>query len=168
MNEKKYRGLKIIVPIGIAITLITLFFTPLGLTAVFKVMSAGLNLGGNFSASATAFRVSICIYIAAVPYVIALFKLNSITKLMRSENPFDRKVSKLFRDLSILSYVEAAVFLAVALASSTIIGFNLYALAVISTEAVLVISITAGFVFKAMSDIFSKASDNKEEIDLTF
>ena len=164
MANNKYKSLKVIVPVGIVLTFIALFLTPLLLTAAFKVSTVEIGV----SPSKMAFKVTALVYICAVPYVAGLFKLKSICNLMLGENPFDRKIAKLFNDLSLCAFLEAVLFTAATLVSVYALNIYLYAFTVLSVIIVVFVSVTAGLVFKVMSDIFNKASDNKEEIDLTF
>lgn len=164
MKKNNLKILSVLVPAGIAITLLTLFALPLGLTAVFKI--SGLEL--TSSPSAMAFKLSACIYACAIPYVIALFKLKSICTLLSSENPFDLKISKAFNDISTCAFALLGIFLTTTLVSVFVLDLYLYAFTIISTIVVSFSCLAAGFLFKVVASVFEEAAQIKEDIDLTF
>ena len=164
MKNINFKALTVLVPVGIAVTLLTLIFLPLGLTAVFKIS----NLELNASPSVMALRLSICIYACAAPYLMALFKLKSVCKLLVSENPFDRKIAKEFNNISICAFSEVVVFALATLLSVFLFNLYLYAFTILSLIIVTFISVTAGFLFKVIASVFQRAAEIKEDIDLTF
>lgn len=147
--------------IGIIITIIALVVTPLVLTAFFKV-------SGFKSPSDIAFIITGCIYVCAIPYLISLFKLKSICKLLSSENPFTLKISENFKTIGVFAFLEVFIFIGVNLFLYFAYDIFLYALTIIPLFVIPFISITAGFLAIVMSNIFRKAAEIKEENDLTF
>lgn len=164
MKKIDFKVLSILVPVGIALTLLALFILPLGLTAVLKTSDLELTV----SPSVMAFQLTTCIYACAIPYVIALFKLKSICKLLRSENPFDIKISKAFNAISVCAFSETTLFWTATLLTVFILDLYLYSFTIISVVIVTFISITAGFLFKVIAGVFQRAAEIKEENDLTF
>lgn len=164
MKLSNFKILSTLVLIGIVLTLLTLLFLPLGLTALLKIS----NLNFTIPFSSMSLRLSLCIYACSVPYVISLFKLKSICKLLSSKNPFDIKISKKFNDISLCAFCETFLFIAATLIYVYVFNLYLYAFTILTVVIVTFVSITAGFLFKVYSGIFKKASQIKEEIDFTF
>lgn len=146
---------------GIVLTIIALVCAPLVMTAFFKTLQVE-------SPSDLAFVISGCIYACAISYLISLFKLKSICKLLSSENPFTIKISNHFKTIGILAFLEVFIFLLVNLFLYFTYNIFLYALTIIPLFIVPFIPITLGFLAFVMSNIFKKATEIKEENDLTF
>lgn len=153
-----------LIVIGITLTLIALVATPLVLTAMLKVSKTQLSI----AYSSMAFVLSFCIYACAVPYVIALFNLKTIYKLLTGENAFSPIVAQKFKTISTCAFAEAIIFIVANLFLFLVYDFYLYALTVIPLIIVPFVSITLGFLFLVMSTIFKKSVEIKEENDLTF
>ena len=83
-----------IVVIGIILTLIALLAMPLILTAMLK---SGLGIVG----SSLPMNISIVIYICAAPYVIALFILKKLCKIVAIKQPFSRDIPKYLKKIFI-------------------------------------------------------------------
>lgn len=150
------------VVVGIILTILVLIGTPLGLTAVFKVSNIKVA-NENMPWILTMF-----IYICAVPYVVALFKLKSICGLLVKENPFSLKISEEFKVISVCAFTEAVLFIISQLTLYFVYDFYLYILTILPIIIVLFICIISGFLSIVMSNIFKKAAEIKEELDLTF
>ncbi|WP_251862556.1 DUF2975 domain-containing protein [Clostridium sp. Marseille-Q2269] len=150
------------VVVGIILTILVLVGTPLGLTAVFKVSNIKV-VNENMPWILTMF-----IYICAVPYVLALFKLKSICGLLGDENPFSLKISEEFKVIAICAFSEVILFIVSQLILCFVYDFYLYVLTILPIIIVSFISIIAGFLSIVMSNIFKKAAEIKEELDLTF
>ncbi|MBU5439582.1 DUF2975 domain-containing protein [Tissierella sp. MSJ-40] len=151
-----------IVIVGITLTILALIATPLVITAFLKVSNREL-LGSNMVMILTG-----CIYICAIPYLIALFKLKSICRLLCSENSFSPEIAKEFQIIAICGFSEAVLFILAELFLYFSCDLFLYALTIIPSIIVPFVSITAGFLSLLMSKIFKKAAEIKEEVDLTF
>lgn len=150
---------------GIVLTILALIGTPLVITALLKVSRMELPVS---SISNMALILTACIYACAAPYVVALFKLKSICKLLTGENSFSPKIAKEFKVIAICSFSEVVIFLLAELILWWGYNFFLYAGTVIPMIVIPFIAVTAGFLSLVMSNIFRKAAEIKEEIDLTF
>lgn len=161
INSKILNGLIIF---GIVLTIVALVGMPLVLTAALKV--SGMEFDRSYSK--IAISISILIYICAVPYVIALLKLKSICKALTGENSFALSIAEDFKIVGICAFVEAVTFIGANLILYFVYHIYLYALTIIPLFVVPFIAITLGFLFLTMSNVFKKASEIKEENDLTF
>lgn len=150
------------VMLGIVLTILALIGTPLVLTALLKISMMELSV------SNMEFILTGCIYICATPYLIALLKLKSICKLLTGENSFSPKIAKEFQVIAICSFSEVILFISAELFLYFVCDFFLYALTVVPAIIIPFIAVTAGFLSLVMSNIFKKAAEIKEEIDLTF
>ena len=92
-----------IVVIGIILTLIALLAMPLILTAMLK---SGLGIVG----SSLPMNISIVIYICAAPYVIALFILKKLCKIVAIKQPFSRDIPKYLKKISICAFSEILIY----------------------------------------------------------
>ncbi|WP_055669607.1 DUF2975 domain-containing protein [Desnuesiella massiliensis] len=150
------------VMLGIVLTILALIGTPLILTALLKVSRMELSVP-NMEWILTG-----CIYACAIPYVVALFKLKSICGLLVGENSFSPKIAKEFKIIAICSFSEVLIFIFSELLLYFVYDFFLYAGTIIPMIVIPFIAVTAGFLSLVMSNIFKKAAEIKEEIDLTF
>lgn len=151
-----------LVVVGIILTILTLIATPLVITALLKISNREL-LNSNMVMILTG-----CIYICAIPYLVALFKLKSICRLLCGENSFSPKISNEFQIIAICAFSEAVLFILAELFLYFFCSLFLYALTVIPSIIIPFISVAAGLLSLVMSNIFKKAAEIKEEIDLTF
>lgn len=159
ISSKLLNGLVIV---GIVLTILALIATPLVITALLKTSNREL-LGSNMVLILTG-----CIYVCATPYLVALFKLKSICRLLCSQNSFSPKIAKEFQIIAICAFSEAVLFILAELFLYFDRSLFLYALTIIPSIIVPFVSITAGFLSLIMSNIFKKAAEIKEEVDLTF
>lgn len=159
ISSKILNGLVIV---GIILTILTLISIPLVLTAFFKTSGMKVETS-NMEWILTAF-----IYLCAVPYLIALFKFKRICKLLTSENSFSPIISKEFQILAICAFSEACIYLLSNIFLYVLFDFYLFAMTILPLIVVIFISITVGFLFLIMSNIFKAAAEIKEENDLTF
>lgn len=158
-SSKILNGLVII---GIILTILALIGIPLVLTAFFKSSSMKL------SAPNIKWILTACIYLCAVPYVTALFKLKKICKLLTGENSFSPIISKEFQVIAICAFAEAIIYILSNLFLYTVFDFYLYAVTIIPLIIVVFLAVTIGFLCLVMSNIFKRAAEIKEENDLTF
>lgn len=161
-SKVSYKLLNGMVIIGIVLTLCALIGTPLVITAFFKSSEF------NPTNPDAVMLVTTAIYCCAVPFMVALFKLKGICRLICHDNAFSPKLSKSFTDIAICAFAEAIVFLIVHLIACTVFNLFMLALTVIPTFIVLFVSITAGILMLVFANIFKKASEIKAENDLTF
>ncbi|WP_315118246.1 DUF2975 domain-containing protein [uncultured Clostridium sp.] len=147
---------------GIILTILALIGTPLTLTALLKISRMEISVP-NMNWILTA-----CIYVCAVPYLIALFKFKRICKLLTDENSFSSIISKEFQVIAICAFAEVVIYILSNLFLYVVFDFYLYAMTVIPLIIIPFIGVTAGFLCLVMSGIFKRAAEIKEENDLTF
>ncbi|WP_333861213.1 DUF2975 domain-containing protein [Clostridium sp.] len=107
-------------------------------------------------------------YACAAPYVVPLFKLKSICKLLTEGNSFSPKIAEEFKGMAICAFSEVIIFILAELFLYFVQDFFLYAGTIIPMIVIPFVAITAGFLSLVMSNIFRKAAEIKEEMDLTF
>ncbi len=152
--------LNLIVVLGISLTCILLLGTPLITTAFLKSQFSLLdhNLVMIFT---------ICIYLCAIPYVIALFKLKKLCALVVKNNPFSIESVKSLKVISICSFSEILIFIgctkyldySVERFKNIPLGFPIIILTVIC--------LTIGFLCLVLSQLFEIAINIKDENDKT-
>lgn len=153
-----------IIVVGIVLTIIALVAMPLGLTAMMKAWGEQMSITkGNMP-----LILSCAIYICAIPYLIGLFKLKKICKLLRSQNKFSVLIVKELRDIGICAFSEAIIFIFMTVCLYGIFGFYLYALTILSLIIIPFVSIALSLLFFQMSEVFKIAVEIKEENDLIF
>jgi len=163
MKEKiSFKLLNGLVIVGIALTIITLIATPLILKALLKISNV------ESTVSNLEWVLAGCIYICSVPYLIALFKLKSICGLLCTEEFFSPKIAKEFQVISICAFVEAILFTFIQLFLYFCCNLFLHSLTLIPSIIIPFVAVTAGFLSFVMAEIFRKAAQIKEDIDLTF
>ncbi len=160
---KKDSSIKIldkIVLIGIILTIITLLATPLILTAYFK---SGLGiLGSNMP-----MNISIGIYICATPYVIALFYLKSLCKIISMGQIFSREIPRYLKQISFCAFSEILLFNIVQISLYYIFNLYMYGLTVVSSVIISFVSLAIGFLCFVLANFFETAIEIKEENDHT-
>ena len=144
-----------IVVIGIILTLIALLAMPLILTAMLK---SGLGIVG----SSLPMNISIVIYICAAPYVIALFILKKLCKIVAIKQPFSRDIPKYLKKISICAFSEILIYNIV-----QVLDIYLYGLTIILAIVVSFVSLAIGFLSLVLSKLFDMAIEIKEENDKT-
>ncbi|KNF08295.1 protein of unknown function DUF2975 [Gottschalkia purinilytica] len=154
--------LDLIVALGIILTLISLLGTPLVLTAFFKTQLLDPEIYHSLVVDITA-----CIYICAVPYLIALFKLKRLCKLVVKNNPFSIEVPKSLKIISTCAFSEVILFNGCLAYLYYLQNIYLYALTVVPAIIVTFVSIFIGFLGLVLAQLFEKAIAIKEENDKT-
>ena len=150
-----------IVVIGIILTLIALLAMPLILTAMLK---SGLGIVG----SSLPMNISIVIYICAAPYVIALFILKKLCKIVAEiKQPFSRDIPKYLKKISICAFSEILIYNIVQVLLYYIFDIYLYGLTIILAIIVSFVSLAIGFLSLVLSKLFDMAIEIKEENDKT-
>ena len=149
-----------IVIIGIVLTLLALLAMPVVLTDILK-MDFGI------SESSVAIKLSIGIYMCAVPYVISLFSLKKLCKQISIQNPFSRNVPKYLKQISICAFSEILIFNVVQLVLSYF--FNIYSYGITSISVIIVsfVSLGIGIFSIVLGKLFEMAIEIKEENDKT-
>ncbi|MDU1540780.1 MAG: DUF2975 domain-containing protein [Paeniclostridium sordellii] len=159
-NSISSKILNNIILVGIILTFIVLLFIPLGLTAAFK-SSLGI-VGSNMP-----MIISISIYICAIPYVIALFNLKKLCKLIDKKEPFSKNIPKYLKTISICAFSEIFIFNIVQIGLYYFFGIYLYALTIIPSVVVSFISLAIGFLSLVLGKLFVMAIEIKDENDKT-
>ena len=159
-NNFIQKTLNMIVILGISITCILLLGTPFITAAFFKSQFSILdhNLVINFV---------VCIYLCAIPYVIALFKLKKLCSLVVKNNPFSIDSVKSLKIISICSFSEIIIFIGCVTYLKHSLEFFEYAVFGGPIIVVIFISVTIGFLCLVLSQLFEIAIKIKDENDKT-
>jgi len=155
-----YKILNSLVLIGICITLLMLLGTPLITTAFLKsqYFLNDTNL---------VIKISVCIYLCAAPYVIALFNLKKICKLIAKNNTFSLNIVNSLKIISFCSFSEIIIFIMSATYLKYSTDFLKDALLLGPIFVVIFIGITIGFLFLVLSQLFKIFIEIKDENDKT-
>ncbi|MFD3448153.1 DUF2975 domain-containing protein [Microbacteriaceae bacterium 4G12] len=155
-----YNILNLLVLLGLCITILMLFATPLITTAFLKSRFSLLD-------TSLVIKISICIYLCAVPYVTALFNLKKICKLIAENNAFSLKIVNYLKAISFCSFSAIIIFIlcAIYLKYSTVLFHNV--LLVGPIFIITFIGITIGFLFLVLSQLFEIFIQIKDENDKT-
>ena len=154
--------LKIILNIGLLITILLSIFSPFIFGAVFKVT-------GNVNLVGTAIFYSVIggFILCAIPYIIALFSLRNLIKLILINKSFSSKSIKILNILAICSFSELIIFiLSTNIIKRIFIEHFEYVLLTAPTILVSFICLTLGFMFLVLEKLFKNALELKEEIDM--
>lgn len=152
--------LNIIVTVGIILTLLVLLATPLTITAYFKSAFSMLNQN-------LVMGITVCIYICALPYMIALFNLKKLCKLIVNNNPFSIDAPKSLKTISICAFSEVLLFNGCVIFITYYYNIYLYILTIAPMIIVTFISIAIGFLSFVLSKLFEIAIEIKDENDKT-
>ncbi|WP_042273716.1 DUF2975 domain-containing protein [[Clostridium] dakarense] len=159
-KNASYKVLDIIVTMGIILTLLVLLATPLAITAYFKSAFSILNQN-------LIMAITICIYICAIPYIIALFNLKKLCKLIVNNNPFSIDAPKSLKTISICAFSETILFNGCLIFITYYFDMYLYILTIAPMVIVTFISIAIGFLSFVLSKLFEIAIEIKDENDKT-
>lgn len=155
-----YKILNCLVFIGLFITISMLLATPLVTTAFLK---------SRFSLIDTnlVIKISICIYICAIPYVMAIFNLKKICKLVAENNAFSLDIVDHLKVISFCSFSEIIIFIigATYIKHSTVFFKDVLLFGPIFI--VTFIGLTIGFLFLVLSQLFKIFIEIKDENDKT-
>jgi hypothetical protein len=130
--------LNILVVLGISLTLLGLLGTPLITTAFFKSASSQPD-------SPLIIVIVSCIYLCAIPYVIALLKLKKLCKLIGENDLFSIDATKSLRTISICAFSEIILFNGCSAYLIYVHDMFLYALSIVPMIIVTFISLVIGF-----------------------
>ncbi|HBB9210785.1 TPA: DUF2975 domain-containing protein [Escherichia coli] len=152
--------LNCLVFLGLFITILMIFATPLITTAFLKSRFALLD-------TSLVIKISICIYLCALPYVVAIFNLKKICKLVAENNAFSLNIVDYLKVISFCSFSEIIIFIigATYLKHSTVFFKN--ALLFGPIFIVTFIGLTIGFLFLVLSQLFKTFIEIKDENDKT-
>ena len=152
--------LNCLVFLGLFITILMIFATPLITTAFLKSRFALLD-------TSLVIKISICIYLCALPYVVAIFNLKKICKLVAENNAFSLNIVDYLKVISFCSFSKIIIFIigATYLKHSTVFFKN--ALLFGPIFIVTFIGLTIGFLFLVLSQLFKTFIEIKDENDKT-
>lgn len=159
-NNFSLKALNNIVLIGIILTLVSLLGMPLVLTAIFK---SGFGIIGTNMPM----NISIAIYIATIPYIVALFLMKKICKLIAMKNQFSRDIPRYLNQISICAFSEILLFNAIQLTLYYCFDIYLYGITIILAIIVSFVSLSIGFLSIVLGKLFKIAIEIKEENDKT-
>lgn len=154
------KALNKIVSIGIILTLLALLSTPIIVTTIFK---SSYSIVG----SSIPMKISIGIYICAIPYVIALFLLKKLCKMIAMNKPFSKEIPIYLKQISICAFSEILIYNVIQLVLYYIFNIYLYGLTIVSAIIVSFVSLAIGFLSLVMSKLFEMAIEIKDENDKT-
>ncbi|GAA0085893.1 DUF2975 domain-containing protein [Clostridium sp. CTA-7] len=155
-----YKILNFLVLLGICITLLMLLGTPLITTALLKSEYSLLDKN-------LVIKISTCIYLCAVPYVIALFNLKKICKLVAKNNAFSLNIVNSLKIISFCSFSEIIIFIMSTTYLKYSTDFFRNALLLGPIFIVIFIGTTIGFLFLVLSQLFKIFIEIKDENDKT-
>ncbi|MEG1311846.1 MAG: DUF2975 domain-containing protein [Romboutsia sp.] len=138
----------------------SLLATPLILTAIIKS-----NLG--IVKSNMAMNISIGIYICVIPYIVALFILKKLCKLISTKQPFSKKIPLYLKQISVCAFSEILIFNIVQLALYYIFDIYLYGITIMLVIVVSFVSLAIGFLSMVLSKLFEMVIEIKDENDKT-
>lgn len=152
--------LSIILKLGILLTFIILLGLPLVTTAFFKSALGILN-------QSLVFKISICIYLCAIPYIISLFKLSKICDLVIKNKSFSLESVSCLKIIAICVFSEILLVIITSsfLKFSTDIFSDFTMIPIIILIAI--ICILVGLLCLVFSELFSNAKEIKDENDQT-
>lgn len=160
-SNKATKTLNIVLMIGIVITLLLMVGLPFILGAFIKVSELNVNDDKMF------YAMLIFAYLIWIPYILSLFKLRTLTKLILKREAFTEKAVNSLKLISIFAFSECIIF---------IIGSNLLKhgfvefkdlLLIAPLTVIAFITITIGLLFAVLATLFRNAMEIKEENDMT-
>ncbi|CAH2215408.1 DUF2975 domain-containing protein [Tepidibacter aestuarii] len=159
-NNFNSKILNMIVILGISITCILLLGTGFITTAFFKSQFSLID-------HSLVISVTICIYLCAIPYIIALFGLKRLCSLVVKNNPFSMQIVKSLKVISICSFSEIIIFIGCVNYLKHSVEFFKYTVWGAPIIALTIICLTIGFLCLVLSQLFKIAIKIKEENDKT-
>ncbi|MGZ9585825.1 DUF2975 domain-containing protein [Paenibacillus marinisediminis] len=159
-NKLSSRIMNIIVVCGIVLSLLALAAVPLVLTAFLKSAFSILDQG-------LVIAITSCIYLCAVPYMIALFKLKKLSGIAVKNTPFSFDTVKALRVISICAFSEIVLFNGCSLYLVFAHDMYLYALTIFPMIIVTFVSLAIGFFSLTLAQLFEQAAIIKDENDQT-
>lgn len=160
MKNNYSKILNIIVLVGICLTLILLAGFPFILGALSK--SSSMNVESKFIVI-----ISLGIYICAVPYIIALFKLKRLCSHITSKNPFCESIPKLITNIAYCAFSEVFLFNIMNILFYLIFDIYFYGITILLCILITFLSIAIGVFALVSSKLFEMTLDIKDENDRT-
>ena len=162
-DDKKIKTEKIVlnglVIAGIVLTLLAVLASPFIIVA------------GEFSALPpyTWILTTASVYVCAVPYLAALIELKLICSRIFTDKAFSMGTAKKFRNIGICAFAELLIFsVDQAVLCSMLAVYELMGLYYLPVFVFIFVCIVAGVLAFAMSGVFKRAADIKEENDGIF
>ncbi|MCR8842697.1 DUF2975 domain-containing protein [Paenibacillus sp. SC116] len=152
--------LHLVVMLGIALTLLALVATPLVMTAYFK---SGLGITGTNLDTI----ISAAIFICAIPYVLALFDLKKVCKLIAADHAYSRKIPQSLKRISIYAASEVVIFNIVTFVLCYTYDMYLYALTVLPLIVISIIGASIALLSFVFSNLYKQVIEMKEEHEQT-
>ena len=153
--------LNIVLIIGIVATILIMLGAPFIIGSALKVLELPLDNTAMFYSFLAAF------YICAIPYLLALFKLRTLTGLVSNNTPFVRKSVTSLKTISICAFLEIILFIL----STNVIKyiFEEFDGVLLTTPIILIgfMCVTLGLLFAVLAKLFKSAIELKEENDMT-
>lgn len=149
-----------IVVVGIILTILALIGTPFLLTGLLENYLYIVD----FQVILT---VTICIYICAIPYLLALFKVKTICHLIRKDNPFSLKIVKSLQFICICSFTEIITFSLSTIYLKYSVDFFERTLIVPPILILSFICVAIGLLCMVLAGLFERFIEIKEENDKT-
>ena len=159
MKYSSSRILNNIVLIGITLTFMVLIAMPFVLTVILE-KDFGI-VGGTIP-----IKLSIGIYVCAIPYVVSLFSLKKLCKQIALQDPFSRTIPKYLKQISICAFSEILIFNVAQVVLYYFVDVDLYGM-IISAFIVSFISLAIGFFGIVLKKLFEMAIEIKDENDKT-
>ncbi|MGL5633564.1 MAG: DUF2975 domain-containing protein [Sarcina sp.] len=155
--------LNIILIIGIIGTILIFLGSPFIFGAFFK-STGDVDLIGT----APFYSVIIGFMLCALPYIVALFSLKSLIKLISKNQSFSIKSIKILNIISICAFSELILFILCSniIKRVFIVHFG-YILLTTPTIIIGFMCLTLGFLFLILAKLFKNALELKEENDMT-
>lgn len=165
-DDKKIKTEKIVlnglVIAGIVLTLLAVLASPF-IVAIIKA--------GEFSALPpyTWILTTASVYACAVPYMAALIELKLICSRIFTDKAFSLGTAKKFRNIGICAFAELLIFsVDQAVLCSMLAVYELVGLYYLPVFVFAFVCVVAGVLAFAMSGVFKRAADIKEENDGIF
>jgi len=152
--------LHMIVILGITLTCIVLLGTGALVTAFFKSQFSLLD-------GKLVMIVTTCVYLCAIPYVIALFKLKKLSSLVVKNNPFSKESVKSLKVISICAFSEIIIFIGCTSYLKHSVEFFKYIVLGGPYIVLTFLCLTIGLLCLVLSQLFEIAIEIKEENDKT-
>lgn len=103
----------------------------------------------------------------AIPYVVSLFILKKLCKLVEINKSFSKEIPKYLKNISICAFSEIFIFNFVLLILYYFYDMYLYAITIIPSVIVSFVSLAIGFLTLVLSILFKKIIEIKDENDKT-
>lgn len=160
MNKNIIKITNGLVMVGILLTILALISLPLVMTAFFKSDLAMTNTNLDMVAV-------VAIYICAIPYLIALFSLKKMCKLLLLNKPFSSDMPKQLKRISKCAFIELLLFNLTTVVLFVVFDIYLYAFTIGSCLVVSFVSLVMGLLSFVFANLFNSAIEIKNENDYT-